>query len=351
MSTSVNAVVDIAVVGAGGWGKNHVRTWGMLPGIKGSDGGTITARLHMVCDKDEKTLAQVKQQFPDVTCTASLDEVLKRPNIKGVVLATDAPTHASLAKQILDAGKDAFVEKPLTLSPKESSALCELAEQKNAVLMVGHLLLYHTAVRRLKQLIDAGELGEVLYLTSERTNLGVVRRDENAWWSLAPHDVAVCNYLLSSSPSAVTSTGGVFLQKDRSIEDVVFSHLEYPGGKMAHIHVSWLDPHKTRRLTVVGSKKMAVFDDGSPDQKLVLFDKGVEPPKALSYAEGVRVRTGDIVIPALRMTEPLVLECQAFLEAIATRQAPLAHGRSGHDVVSVLEAGTRSLATGARVKI
>jgi predicted dehydrogenase len=207
-------------------------------------------------------------------------------------------------------------------------------------------------VERLKQLIEAGELGEVLYIYAQRVNLGVVRRDENAWWSLAPHDISVANYLLRASPEAVSATGSSYLQKDRGVEDVVFATLHYPRGRMAHIHVSWLDPHKTRKITVVGDRKMAVLDDTSTDQKLTVFDKGVEPPAILSYEEGVRIRTGDIHVPALKMVEPLRRECQAFLDAVTSRKAPIADGESGLEVVRALEAGARSLQRdGARVPV
>ncbi len=193
----------------------------------------------------------------------------------------------------------------------------------------------------------------MLYVTTHRLNLGVVRRDENAWWSLAPHDLSVIGYLLDAEPTSVSATGGTFLQPERGLEDVVFASLAYPGGRMAHVHVSWLDPHKTRRIVVVGSRKMAVFDDTSSDHKLVLYDKGVEPPPAaVDYAEAMRVRTGDIVIPAIKMLEPLRIECGAFLDAVRARQVPTADGRSGAVVVRALEAGARSLrADGARVAI
>ncbi|MCA9613676.1 MAG: Gfo/Idh/MocA family oxidoreductase, partial [Myxococcales bacterium] len=198
----------------------------------------------------------------------------------------------------------------------------------------------------------AGELGEVLYLVCRRLNLGVVRRDENAWWSLAPHDLSIASYLLDDSPEAVSARGGVFLQKERQIEDVVFGTVRFGGGRLAHVHVSWLDPHKVRMLTVVGDKKMAVFDDGSPDEKLRIYDKGVEPPAVVGYEEGVRVRTGDVVVPAVRMAEPLRLEHEAFLKAIETREVPIADGWSGLAVVQALEAGARSLAAGgAEVKV
>jgi predicted dehydrogenase len=335
--------IVLAVVGAGGWGKNHVRNFASMPG----------AELRYVCDRSESVRAQREGSYPDVRIVADVEEVLRDDAVRALVIASDAPSHAELAMRALEAGRDVFVEKPLTLSAASSAALCDRADAANRILMVGHLLLYHPAIDKLRALIDAGELGEVLYLTSQRTNLGVVRRDENAWWSLAPHDISVANYLLGGSPISVSASGGVFLQKDRGIEDVVFASLTFPSGKLAHIHVSWLDPHKTRRLTVVGARKMAVFDDTSPDQKLTLFDKGVElPPPTLTYAEGVRLRTGDIVVPALRMSEPLRRECEDFLHAIRTRTPPRAHGRSGWDVVRVLEAGARSLAeAGRRVDI
>ena len=340
---SASEPVVLAVVGAGGWGKNHVRNFAAVKG----------AELRYVCDCSEAVRAQLAPAYPDVKVCADVENVLADEAVRAVVIAADAPAHETLAMRALESGRDVFVEKPLTLSAASSAALCERAEADGRILMVGHLLLYHPAVEKLRELIDRGELGEVLYLTSQRTNLGVVRRDENAWWSLAPHDISVANYLLGGSPVSVSAAGGVFLQKERGIEDVVFASLTYPGGKLAHVHVSWLDPHKTRRLTVVGDRKMAVFDDTSPDQKLTLFDKGVEmPPPTLTYAEGVRLRTGDIVVPALRMSEPLRRECEDFLNAVRTRQPPLAHGRSGWDVVRVLEAGQRSLAeAGRRVDI
>jgi predicted dehydrogenase len=334
------AAVVVAVVGAGGWGRNHVRNFASMRGVE----------LRFVCDRSPSIREQIGREHPRTTCVEDLDTALSDPELRAVVVATDAPSHFDVARRALAARRDVFVEKPLTLAAKEGALLCELAEQNDCILMVGHLLLYHPAVEKLRALIAAGELGEVLYITTQRTNLGVVRRDENAWWSLAPHDISVANYLLGAEPVSVAATGGVFLQKDRGLEDVVFATLGYPGGRVAHIHVSWLDPHKTRRLTVVGDRKMAVFDDTSPDQKLMLFDKGVEPPPAaLSYADGVRLRTGDIVVPALRMVEPLRRECEAFIDSVRTRRAPLADGRSGVGVVKALEAGSRSLLEGGRV--
>jgi len=334
--------VGIAVVGAGGWGKNHVRNYSAIP----------EADLRYICDRQEGIRSSMAALYPSVKVVSDLQVVLDDPAVSAIVVATHAPSHFEVAESGLRAGRDVFVEKPLCLSGEQASTLCRLAEEGGRILMVGHLLLYHPAVERLKGLIDDGELGDVLYIYAQRVNLGVVRQEENAWWSLAPHDISVANYLLGASPEAVSATGSCYLQSERGIEDVVFATLHYPNGRMAHVHVSWLDPHKTRKLTVVGGKKMAVFDDTSPDQKLAVFDKGVEPPATLSYEEGVRIRTGDILIPALKMAEPLRRECLAFLEAVQTRKAPVADGASGLHVVRALEGGAASLAQGgARIEL
>lgn len=334
--------LPIGIVGAGGWGRNHVRTFASLPG----------AELRYVCDRSTEIRDALARSYPTTRYLEDVGEALADPELRGLVIATDAPSHFEIARQALLQDKDVLVEKPLSLRMREAEEICRLAKERGRIVMVGHLLLYHPAVIALRDLIAAGELGDVLYLYSHRLNLGVVRRDENAWWSLAPHDVSLANYLLDAQPEAVTASAGTFLQTQANIEDVVFATLHYPGGRLAHIHVSWLDPHKTRRLTVVGSKKMAVFDDTSPDQKLAIYDKGAVPPSALSYDEGVRLRTGDIRIPAIRMVEPLRRECEAFLDAIRTREAPLADGDSGLAVVGALEAGSHSLASeGRRIAI
>ena len=339
---SRSQAVGIAVVGAGGWGKNHVRNYSAIP----------ESDLRYICDHHEGIRSTMAALYPSVEVVDDFQVVLDDPAVAAIVVATHAPSHFEVAEAALRADRDVFVEKPLCLSGDEAATLCRLAEEGGRILMVGHLLLYHPAVERLKALIEEGELGDVLYIYAQRVNLGVVRREENAWWSLAPHDISVANYLLGSCPEAVSATGSCYLQSERGIEDVVFATLHYPDGRMAHVHVSWLDPHKTRKLTVVGSKKMAVFDDTSPDQKLAVFDKGVEPPATLSYEEGVRIRTGDILIPALKMAEPLRRECMAFLDAVRTRKAPVADGASGLHVVRALEGGSASLAQGgARIEL
>ena len=324
------------MVGAGGWGQNHVRNYAALP----------EADLRYICDREEGVRAAMAASYPGVSVVSDAHALLEDRSVSAVVIATHASSHFEIAEAALTGGRDVLVEKPLCLSTQRAEALLRLAEQNQRVLMVGHLLLHHPAIERLKSLIEAGELGDVLYIYAQRVNLGVVRQSENAWWSLAPHDISVANHLLGASPRAVSATGSCYLQPERNVEDVVFATLHYPGGRMAHIHVSWLDPHKARKLTVVGDRKMAVFDDGSADQKLTVFDKGVEPPPTLSYEDGVRIRTGDIRIPALTMVEPLRRQCLAFLDAVKTRRPSLADGRSGVEVVRALEAGAASLARG-----
>jgi predicted dehydrogenase len=326
----------VALVGAGAWGQNLLRNFATLPG----------ARLAWVCDASERARALASASC-GARVTADLDHVLGDAAVRGVVVATNAGSHHAIASAALRAGKDVLVEKPLALSGDDAAELCDLAERGGRVLMVGHLLLYHPAVEALKGLLDAGELGDALYLYSQRLNLGIVRPDENAWWSLAPHDVALANHLLGAEPESI-SASGTTLGARPDAHDVVFATLLYPRGRLAHVHVSWLDPQKTRRLTVVGTRQMAVFDDASADEKLVVFDKGVEPPSAVTYADGVRVRTGEIRIPAVRMEEPLRRECAAFVRAIVTRKAPLTDGASGLAVVRALEAGARSLAARGR---
>ncbi len=337
-----NGDVGVAVIGAGGWGQHHVRNFSRIPG----------ACLRAICDRESDVRQTMSAAYPGVAVVSDVDAVLGDESVHAVVIATDAPGHFELARAALESGRDVLVEKPLCLSAADAATLCGLAARADRILMVGHLLLYHPAVAQLNALVRQGELGEVLYIYTQRVNLGVVRQAENAWWSLAPHDISVANYLFGASPEAVSATGSCYLQPQRGVEDVVFATMHYPGGRMAHVHVSWLDPHKARKLTVVGDRKMAVFDDTSPDQKLAIFDKGVEPPPTVSYEEGVRVRTGDIRIPALKMAEPLRRECTAFVDAVASRKPPVADGESGLEVVRALEAGARSLAAGgARIAI
>jgi predicted dehydrogenase len=238
------------------------------------------------------------------------------------------------------------VEKPLTLRSSEANELNELASSRTRKLMVGHLLEYHPAVNYISELIKGGSIGQPLYLYFQRLNLGVVRKAENAWWSLAPHDVSVACYLFEAQPVSVTATGHAYLQK--GIEDVVFANLKFADGRMAHIHVSWLDPHKIRKITLVSSQKMIVLDDMEASEKVRIYDKGAQISATASYTESITLRTGDILIPNIPAREPLQIECQHFIDAILKDQPVRSDGADGVRVVKVLEAGSRSLAEGGR---
>ena len=282
-------------------------------------------------------------QFQAERTTTRFDDMIEDPELQAIVIATTGPTHYELCKQALQAGKDVYVEKPFVLSVAEANEIVALADERASVLMVGHLLEYHPVVQKLKEMIDSGELGEVRYIYSQRLNLGTVRVDENALWNFAPHDISVILYLLGVGPSDVSARGQSYLQE--GIEDVVFLTLNFDGKAMGHVHVSWLDPHKTRRITIVGSKRMAVFDDLEANEKLKIYDKGAEVNTDYdTFAEYVGLRFGDITVPYIRVGEPLRVECEHFLDCVRTRETPLSDGQDGLRVVKVLEAADKSLA-------
>jgi predicted dehydrogenase len=322
----------LGVVGAGNWGSNWIRTLAALPEVD----------LRWCCDLNAKSLDRVRKQFPQVKTTSNLSDLLEDKDLEGLVIATIAPTHLDVASKALEAGKHVMVEKPMTLVTSDSVRLVKLARLRNRVLMVGHLLEYHPATLFIKNMIDSGELGEVYYIYSQRLNLGTVRSDENAWWSLAPHDISVACRLLSDWPLSVQCRGQNVVQPD--IADVVFATLEFPKGRIAHMHVSWLDPHKTRKLTVVGSRKMVVFDDTLPGYKVTVYDKGFQIKQKIdSYADWISMRQGDIVIPKIDSAEPLQREAKHFVDCIRKQMQPVSGGESGMQVVAVLEHGQKSL--------
>jgi len=262
-----------------------------------------------------------------------------------VVVAAPAGAHAELALRCLDAGKPCLVEKPFALSVADAERVAQRAAERGVAVLVGHLLLFHPAVERLRAMTEGGELGRVLYLHGMRVNLGQVRADENALWSFGPHDVSVALYLLGEQPVQVAAQGHGYLQA--GVEDVVFLTMRFKSGVLAHVHLSWLDPYKERRLTVVGTKKMAVFDDMEAREKLRIFDKGVErPPEYRSYGESLTIREGDIYIPRIPNVEPLAAELAHFVRVARGAEAPRASAQDGVRVVRVLEAATRSLAAG-----
>jgi predicted dehydrogenase len=327
--------IGIAVVGTGDWGANLVRNFSRLPG----------ARLVALCDADAQRLAKTAAQYPGTRTMSHVDEVCAAEDVRGVVVSASAVSHYPLAKQLLEAGKDVYVEKPLTLQVGHAEELVRIARERDRILMVGHLLLFHPGVQYLKRMVDHGDLGELYYIYSQRVNLGKVRRDENALWSFAPHDLSVVLHLIGSEPIDVVARGSAFLQN--TVEDVVFVDLRFPGGKMAHVHVSWLDPHKLRKFTVVGSQKMVVFDDMEASEKIRIYDKGVDRAgEIVSYGDALTVRSGDILIPKISLQEPLTLECKHFVECIRDRKTPLTDGADGLRVVKVLAAAQASLEQG-----
>ncbi len=328
--------LKVAVFGAGNWGRNHVRTLASMPDVE----------LTAVCDTGAARREQVGRQYPGVLATGDSERAFGVA--QAVVIATPAATHAPLARAAIERGLPVLVEKPFTLSPKDADMLVELAAARRVPVMVGHLLLFHPVIERLRTMIRAGELGDIYYLYSQRVNLGQVRPDENALWSFGPHDVSVALDLLGQPPVRVAAQGRSYLQA--GIEDVVFLNLEFESGVLAHAQMSWLDPHKERRLTVVGSKKMVVFDDMQAREKLKIYDRGVDrPPEYGSYGESLAIREGDISIPRVPNDEPLSLELKHFIAVARGQVAPKVDAASGAAVVRVLAAASESLSDNGRV--
>jgi predicted dehydrogenase len=324
-------VTRVAHVGVGGWGKNVVRVVGEL------------AELAWIVDVDASRLAPYADRYPSARLAATLDDPLADGSVDAVVIATPVPTHYELAKQALAAGKHVFVEKPPAMRGEEMEELVELARAGERVLMPGHLLLYHPGLRRVKELVDAGELGDVACIYGNRQNLGVIRSNENALWSLGVHDLSVILWLLGEEPTEVVAHGLDYLQE--GIEDVVFCFLRFPSGKVAHMHLSWLDPHKMRKLTVVGREKMVVFDDMELERKVTVYEKAPWEP-AETYGEW-RTRTGDISSPKVPNDEPLKLELQHFLDLCEEGPGDHREALDGLAVVRALDRLTTSLRTGA----
>jgi len=325
--------LKLGVIGAGAWGRNHVRT----------AAGLADAELVAVCDTDAKRREQLCRQYPGVHVTDDATDLIGR--VEAVIIAAPAATHARLARQCVEAGKPCLVEKPFALSTRDAEAVARAAAEHRVPVLAGHLLLFHPAVERLRALVQGGELGRIYYLYGLRVNLGQIRADENALWSFGPHDVSVALYLLGETPVRVAAHGKSYLQ--RQVEDVVFLTMEFATGVLAHVQLSWLDPHKERKLTVVGAKQMVVFDDMEAREKLRIYDKGVErPPEYGSYGEALSIREGDIFIPKIPNVEPLAAELSHFVRVARGAEQPRAGADDGVRVVRVLEAASRSLTTG-----
>jgi len=327
-------MVGMAVVGAGAWGKNHIRVFSELPNV----------RLKYVCDSDRSKLLSIQRAYPQAKMVETMKPILEDSEVRGIVVASSAASHYSLAKEALMADRDVLVEKPMALHSEEAEEILEIAEKRGRILMVGHLLLYHPVVDRLKEMILTGELGDIYYLYTQRVNLGVIRQDENALLSFAPHDLSVILYLINEQPVVVSAHGESYIQ--RGIEDVVFVSLRFSDGKMANIHLSWLDPHKMRKITIVGAKKMVVFDDVEASEKLRIYDKGVRSPSYDTYSEYLSLRFGDITIPSIKMVEPLRTEAAHFVQCVESRKEPKTSGRDGLRVVNILVAAQSSLKHG-----
>jgi predicted dehydrogenase len=330
--------VRVGVVGLGYWGPNLARNFDRLD----------DAELAYCCDLDEANLAKARANYPGAIITNDLDRLLGDETLDAVVVATSVPTHYALGKKAIEAGKHTFIEKPIALRARDAEDLVATAAAKGVKLMVGHLLEYHPAVRKVKQLVDDGELGKVFYVYANRLNLGKVRTDENALWSLGPHDISVMNYLTGEEPVEVSARGECYLQDD--VEDVVFGYIRYANGMVGHLHVSWLDPHKSRKITVVGAEKMVVFDDMESDRKVTVYDKGATTTRTKfeTYGEFVTLHFGDIHIPKISNEEPLRVECQHFVDCILNDETPLSDGRDALNVVRVLDAMERSLRNGGQ---
>jgi predicted dehydrogenase len=334
-------MIGIGIIGAGYWGPKHIRNFNELPGC----------RATMVSDLDPGRLSAVQSQYPGIRTTTDFRQLINSPDVDAVVVVTPVSTHARLAGEALKAGKHVMVEKPLAATTAEAEHLIALAKEHNRVLMVGHTFLYNPAVHALKELIEDGVLGDIFYVDAQRLNLGLFQRDINVMWDLAPHDISILLHILGSEPLAVGATGHAYVQP--GIEDVAYMQLGFNSNVRAAIHVSWLDPNKVRQITVVGSKKMAVYDDVATLDKIRVFDKGVDlPPPTTSFGEfQLSYRYGEIRIPHVASTEPLRLECQHFLDCIRRGTTPLSDGAQGLAVVRVLETAQMALKTASMLSV
>ncbi|NOY86855.1 MAG: Gfo/Idh/MocA family oxidoreductase [Deltaproteobacteria bacterium] len=335
-------ILNIGVVGCGYWGPNLIRNFHSQEGC----------RVKTICDLDENRLAHLANLYPGVGTTTDLDEVVNDPEIDAVAVATAVDLHFPLARRSLLAGKHTFVEKPMTSSSAHSRELVDLADSRGLTLMTGHTFIYSAPVRRIKEIVDSGELGEIYYISSRRLNLGLFQKDINVTWDLAPHDISIILYVFGSPPLSVNCQGRAHINP--GIEDVTNLSLNFENGGFATIHSSWLDPNKVREMVFVGSKKMLIYDDTEPLEKIKIYDKRVEAPPHYDDFAGFQYayHYGDMLAPYIQQTEPLKVETRHFLDCIETGETPMSSGRDGHYVVQILEAASRSLKeNGAAVDI
>lgn len=332
--------LHIAVVGCGYWGPNLVRN--LLE-------NRLTRQV-TVCDLDPAKVARAVQRYPGIQVTCHFEEVLASDDVDGVMIATPLIAHHPLAKQALQAGKHVFVEKPFTASSEQALDLINLARARQRTLMVGHTFRYSPPVIKIREILEGGELGDILYISSTRVNLGLHQKDVSVVWDLAPHDLSMLLYWLGETPREVLATGKDFVQK--GIPDVAFIYLTFDSGAIVHVQVSWLAPSKLRRTTVVGSAKMLVYDDTENIEQVKIFDKGVDYKDPDTFGEyQLSYRTGDIVSPKLETFEPLQAEVSDYLVAVLTGRPPRSSGEQGLQVVQILEAAERSLANNGKAEI
>ena len=334
----VNTPLRVGVIGVGYWGPNLLRNFN---GVRG-------ASATWCADLNEDRLRHMGNLYPSVRTTTDYRQILADDEVDAIVIATPANTHCDLTCEAFAAGKHVFVEKPMAMTTLECQRMVSASEKARKKLMVGHTFLFNNAVHRIKQLIDSGELGEIFYVYVNRVNLGLFREDCNVVWDLAPHDIAILNWLLDSTPRSLTAVGHAYVQPN--IEDVAFLTLQYPGKVMAHLHVSWLDPNKVRTITVVGSKKMLVYDDVSNTEKLRVYDKGVNVmPHYDTFGEfQLSYRYGDIVLPRIEDSEPLKNEAEHFVRSIMEDTPVRSDGPAGLEVVHALEMACLSIKDSGR---
>jgi predicted dehydrogenase len=335
-------MIRVAVVGAGHWGPNLIRNFD----------NKLTSEVAWVVDRDAKRLEQVKARFPQVLLSGDIEPALKDPKVDAVVISTPTSTHYALVKQALAAGKHVLVEKPISTESRQGAELVALAEASKKILMVGHLFLFNAGVRKVKQYLESGDCGRVYYVSMVRTNLGPIRMDVNAAWDLASHDLSIANYWLGGEPVTVSAVGGSWI--NGGIEDAVFATLRYPNQVLVNLHVSWLNPRKSRDITVVGERKMITLDDMNLTEPLRIYDKFVTDDRvAAPFVDNfasfrASVREGDVTIPKVALGEPLRTECDHFIDCVANNKPPLTDGRSATAVVRALEALSRSVANAGR---
>jgi predicted dehydrogenase len=332
------ADINFAVIGAGYWGKNLVRVYFSAPG----------AKLKCVCDLDEKKLNFVRSFYPSVKTTVKIEDVFSDPEINAVVIAAPTSAHYPLAKAALSSGKHVLVEKPMTKTSSEAEEVVRLAREKNLVLMVDHTFVFTGAVRKIKELVSSGELGELRYFDSERVNLGLIQKDVNVLYDLAVHDLSILQFTVSEKPKFLAAHGDSYVTRGgaNEVEEIAHLHLEYPSGFSAHIHSSWLSPVKLRKTIIGGSKKMALYDDIEPSEKIKIYDHGVDIDFESETPDIPIYRSGDVLVPKIDASEALSAEAKEFIAAIRESRAPITSGEDGLALVRILEAATESMKNG-----